>query len=189
MAEPESEPPGNGVARQVAHAAADFDTPHAHLRKGPVAERPHGRRHDSFSLLLFTQPVADLDAVLFGVGRFEADQSGKGPAVADRVDRVGRVGEHSGHHRFALFDAVGLGDEREPAAEVPALGVDRAENIRGILRTELPECVGAEKGNRIHSGSGFQSLKIVKRTEGSKPHCRRSARPYGLPKAPSRHER
>ena len=126
-------------------------TPHAHLREGRFAERPHGRRHDSFALLLLAEPVADLDAAFAGVGRFEADQSGKGPAVADRVDRIGRVGEHSGHHGFALFDTVGFGDERQPAAEVRALGVDRAEYIRGVLRAEPPECVGAEKGNRIHA--------------------------------------
>ena len=151
MAAEEAETLRNAVAREVARAAADLDTPHAHLPERKVAERPHGGRHDSLALLLLAQPVADLDAAPGGVGRFEADQSRKGVAAAEREDRIGRVGKHSGHHLPGLLDPVRVGHEREPAAQVAALGVDRGEDVRRVLRAEPPERVRAEEGDGFHS--------------------------------------
>ena len=151
MAAEEAETLRNAVAREVARAAADLDTPHAHLPERKVAERPHGGRHDPLALLFLAQPVADLDAAPGGVGRFEADQSRKGVAAAEREDRIGRVGKHSGHHLPGLLDPVRVGHEREPAAQVAALGVDRGEDVRCVLRAEPPERVRAEEGDGFHS--------------------------------------
>ena len=163
VAAEEAETLRNAVAREIARAAADFHAPHAHLPERKVAERPHGGRHDPLALLFFAQPVADLDAALSGIGRFEADQSGEGLAVADRVDRIGRVGEHPGHHLPGLFDLVRVGHEREPAAQVAALGVDRGEDVRDVLRAEPPERVRAEEGDGIHAVKVFSRFKDTKK--------------------------
>ena len=151
VAAQEAEALRDTVAREVAHSAADFHALHPHFSECEVAERPHGSRHDPLALLLFAQPVADLDTALAAVGRFEPDQPGKGAAVAEREDRVGGVGKHAGHYLPGLFDLVRVGYKRKPAPQMEALRVDRSEDIRGVFRAKSPEAVRAEKGYRFHN--------------------------------------